>query len=73
MRPQALRATLIALATTMIPWPAQAATTPSVPWQVTGASRLVPSPRFYAGTTELAASPQSVHLTCVTPTIIKSR
>ena len=61
MRPQALWASLIALAATMIPWPAQAATTPSVPWQVTGMSRLVPNPRFYAGTTTLAAPPQSVH------------
>lgn len=61
MRPQALWATIITFTAAMIPWPVRAATTPSVPWQVTGASRLVPNPRFYAGTTELAASPQSVH------------
>ena len=61
MRPQALWATIITFTAAMIPWTVRAATTPSVPWQVTGASRLVPNPRFYAGTTELAASPQSVH------------
>jgi len=61
MRPKALWATIIALVATMIPWPVHAATTPSVPWQLTGASRLLPSPRFYSGTTELSSSPQSVH------------
>ena len=61
MRQQALGASIIALAAIMIPGPVNAATTPSVPWQVMGASRLVASPRFYTGTTELSSSPQSVH------------
>jgi len=61
MKHQTLWATMTALAAAMVPCPVHAATTPSVPWQLTGASRWIPSPRFYARTTEIASSPQSVH------------
>ena len=61
MKHQTLWATMIALAAAMIPWPIHAATTPSVPWQLAGVSRWVPNPRFYARTTVMASSPQSIH------------
>lgn len=61
MRRPVLAATIITLAATLMPWPTRAATLPSVPWQLTGASRFVPSPRFYVGTTEMTSSRNSIH------------